>query len=147
MISSTLSSNLLIHFSVSSILLLIPSHVFFISVIVFFIFTWLISLYFLTLCSRLLTSCYVHAFFSWVLWSSLQSLPWALSKVNCLSPLHLVLLGFWHVSSFGTCSSATSFFLTCRFHFYISVRLITLPSLGEVTFVGDIQCSKQYVSL
>lgn len=61
-IFSTLSSSLLIHFSVSFILLLIPSHVFFISVVVFFIFTRLISLYFL-FCSRLLTSCYVHFIF------------------------------------------------------------------------------------
>ena len=93
-----------------------------------------IDFFVFSFCSRLLTSRYVHLFFSWVLWSSLWSLPWALSKVNCLTPLHLVLLGFLHVSSFGTYSSATSFFLTCCFHFYISVRWVTSPSLAEVAF-------------
>ena len=34
------------------------------------------------------------SFSSQILWSSLQSLPWTFSQVDCLAPLHLVLLGF-----------------------------------------------------
>ena len=51
--------------------------------------------------------------------SSLLSLFQTLFLVGCLSPLHLVVLGFYLVPPSGTCPSAVSFCLAscdCGFH-------------------------------
>ena len=58
--------------------------------------------------------------------------------VDCLSPLYLVLLGFYHVPSFGTYFSLASSCLICCFYFYVFGRFIPFPHLGEVAFLGDI---------
>lgn len=48
-----------------------------------------------------------------------------LSWVNCLSPLHFILLlELYIVPSFGTCSSVTSFCLNSSFCFYLSGTLV-----------------------
>ena len=54
--------------------------------------------------------------------------------VGCLSPLYLVLLGFYRVPSFGIYSSVALSCLSCCFYFYVFVRLVTFPDLGEVAF-------------
>ena len=61
-----------------------------------------------------LFACSVSAFILfWDLGSSLLSLLWVLLHVDCISPLHLVvLLGFYHVLSSGTYPSGISFCLT-----------------------------------
>ena len=82
----------------------------------------------------------MQPFFSQVFWSSLWSLPWTLSQINCLSPLHLVLLEFCLLTSFGTCSPIASFYLTCYFYFYVSGRLVTFLTLEKWPFVGDVPC-------
>ena len=55
-------------------------------------------------------------------------------RVDYLYLLHLVvLLGFYLVSSFETCSSIISFYLTGCFYFCVSGSF-TFPDLGEVAF-------------
>ena len=130
-ISATLSSSLLLQFSVSFSLLSIPSSVFFISVFVFFISDC--SLYFLSLCYKLLTFCSLHPFF-WFFWSFLQLLPLSLSWVGCLSPFHLFLLELYLAASLQHVS-VTSFCLTCCFYFVFSTdSLVTCPDLDQVAF-------------
>ena len=51
-----------------------------------------------------------------------------------LSPLHLVLLMFYLVPSFGTYSSLVSFCLILCFYFCVFGRLVMFPDLGEVAF-------------
>ena len=51
-------------------------------------------------------------------------------QVDCQSPLYLVLLGFYLLSSFGT------FCLIFRFYFYVPGRLVMFPDVGEVDFCG-----------
>ena len=61
--------------------------------------------------------------------------PWTPYRVDCLSPLHLVLLlGFYLVPLFGRCFSVTSFCPVGCFYFCVSDRLVTFPNLGEVAF-------------
>ena len=80
------------HCSVSFSLLLTPSHVLFISIP-------------------------KHPFCSWVLDHLYSHYP-ELSWVDCLSPLHFILLlELYIVPSFGTCSSVTSFCLNPSFCF------------------------------
>ena len=89
----------------------------------------------------------MHPFFSWIICSSLWSLPWTLSQVYCLSPLHLALL-INFVPSCRTNPSATSF-LKIRFWlcFYICCRLVTFsildmwPSLRGILFVPSVHSS------
>ena len=118
MISTILSSSSPIHSSATFILLLIPSSVFFISVIVLFISVC--SLELLVLCyTFLVSSRSVPPFFFWNLGSSLLSLLWIIFQVDCLSPLHLVVLpGFYLVPSSEAYSSAISLcliFCDCSF--------------------------------
>ena len=97
----------------------------FISALLFFIF--------LILCLK--TSHSVHPFFSQVFWSfTIITLNY---WVDCLYLLHLVvLLGFCLVSSFETCSSIISFYLTGCFYFYmVGLHFLTLE---KWPFVGDI---------
>ena len=82
----------------------------------------------------------MHPFFSWFLWSS-WSLSWTLSRVDCLSPLHLVLLGFYLLPSSETYSSVASFCLSCCLYFYISGKLFMFPDLGEGPSAEDILCA------
>ena len=60
------------------------------------------SLYFPTLCYKfcLLALC---PFFSQILWSSLQSLPWTLSLIVWLSPLPLIIMGFYLIWNIFHC--------------------------------------------
>ena len=59
----------------------------------------------------------LHPFFSKVLGSSLWSLLWTLSQVDCLSPLHLVVLRFYLVLLSGLYSFAVSFCLNFYLYF------------------------------
>ena len=69
----------------------------------------------------------IHLFFSWVLWSSLWSLLRIFSQVDCLSPLHLViLLEFYLVPLSGKGFSVILFCLSCYIYFYVCNRLVTL---------------------
>ena len=107
-----LSCSSVIYSSVSLSLLLIPSSVFSMSLIIFFI--CLVVLYIFPLLKKKILT-FLPCSSSLLLLSSLiifTPLPWTLSWVNCLSPPHLVL-----VPSFGTCSSVASFCLTCCFLF------------------------------
>ena len=47
------------------------------------------------------------------------------SQINFLSSPHLVLVWLYLFPSFETCSSGTSFCLTCCFYFYVSGRSVT----------------------
>ena len=56
-----------------------------------------------------------------------------LYRVECLSPLHLILfLRFCLVLLFGTYSSVSSFCLILCFYFHAFGRLVTFPNLREV---------------
>ena len=93
--STILSSSLLMHSSFT--LLLIPSSELFISLIVH------LCLFFKASSSLLNISCIlsVPPFFFWDLESSLLLLFQILFQVDCLSPLHLVVLVFYLVPLFG----------------------------------------------
>ena len=56
--------------------------------------------------------------------------------VDCLYLLHLTLLVFYLIYEclLGSYSSETPFCLICYFHFYVVVRLVTFPDLGEGIF-------------
>ena len=71
--------------------------------------------------------------------SSLQSLLWSLSQIDCLYPLHLVLWGFYLVVSPGTCSSAASFGQGCYWYFYVCGGL-GFSTLERWPSVGNILC-------
>ena len=135
MVSTTLSSSSLICSYVSFGLLLIPSSVFFISVIIFFISIWLFFIF----SNSLLKTSNFSLCLSILLLTSLIILI-----INTLNPFSGRLAistllssssGFiFLVSSFETCSLVASFCLTCCFYFYVSGRLVTFPDLGEVAF-------------
>ena len=93
--STILSSSLLMHSSFT--LLLIPSSELFISLIVH------LCLFFKASSSLLKISCILSVlpFFFWDLGSSLLLLFQILFQVDCLSPLHLVVLVFYLVPLFG----------------------------------------------
>ena len=113
---------------------------FFISIIVFFISVWL---FYILSKSLLKTSNFLvwHTFFSWVLWSSLWLSPWTLSWVECLSPLHLVLLlEFYLVSLFWAWSSVISFCLIFCFYFCVFGRLVMFSNLEDVAFCRRCVC-------
>ena len=82
----------------------------------------------------------MHPISSWVLWSFLQSLLWTISRIDCLAPCHLVLLGFYPVPSSGTYSSAASFCLNC--YCCVCGRLVLFFDLGGISCV-----SQQYIPL
>ena len=88
-ISTILSSMSFMHYSVSPNLLLIPSSVFFITVIVFFSSDWLFFIFSKSLLKFSLCS----SISSWVWWVFLWPLLWTLCQVNYLSPFHRVY--FW----------------------------------------------------
>ena len=56
------------------------------------------------------------------------------SQLDCLSPLHLVLLLYFLFPSFGTYSSVTSFCIFVVFNFYVSGRVAVFPNMKEVVF-------------
>ena len=123
----------LIHSSVSFILLLIPSHVFFISVAILFI----------SIFSRLLVSSRsVPQLILWHLGSSLLSLVWIIFQANCLSLLHLVVfLEFYLIPSFRTHFSTISVCLTscvCRLQ---STGLQHFSSCFRCLSSGERDCS------
>ena len=98
-ISTNLSSSSLIHSSASFILLLLPSSVLFISFIVLFIFFFQYSSSLINISHNLVS---LPSFFFQDLGSSLLSLLWILFQAYCLSPLHVVVLGFYLVPISGT---------------------------------------------
>lgn len=101
-----------------------PSSVFFIFVIVVFI-----SLVFLHVFS-LLKTCKFPLSVSILLLNSLiifRSFFFTLSPVECLSPFHLVFLGFHPVPS-----SVASFCLSCCLYFYVCGRIVQFLDLGEI---------------
>ena len=112
-ISTILSSSSLIRSSASFMLLLIHSSVFFISVIVFFnsVCLFLISSISLLNISCIFLVCASILFpRSWIIFTVITLNSFS---VDCLSPLHLVvLLGFCLTSSSATYFSAVSFCLT-----------------------------------
>ena len=60
-------------------------------------------------------------------------------KTICITLTSLVsfdLLGFYLVPSSGTCSSASSFCLSCYLYFYVCGGLVMCLDLGEVASVG-----------
>lgn len=100
-----------------------PSSVFFILVIVVFIF-----LVFLHIFSLLKT--YNFPFSVSILLNSLiifRSFFFTLSPIECLSPFHLVFLGFYPVPS-----SVASFCLSCCLYFYFCGRIVQFLDLGEI---------------
>ena len=114
--------------SVPSNLPLIPSSVVFFSVI---IFLSSVCFFFVSSNSLLKSHC-VHPFLSRVHWASLWSLAWTLYQVDCIAPLHLVLLlRFCLVSSFVTYSSVSPFCLTLCVYLYVLGR--SLLQNREVT--------------
>ena len=60
-----------------------------------------------------------------------------LYQVDRLSPLHLVLVRFYLILSFGTYSSVTSFCIILCFYFYVVDRLVMF--LGEMALCGNSQ--------
>ena len=131
-ITTTLSSTSLVQSPVSFSLLLIPSGVFFISVIVFFIFVWLFFIFSNSLLKTLNFSVYPFFFqFSDHLYSHYLEL-----FLGQIDYLHFTQL-FWGlnlVPLLGPCFYVASFCQNCCFHVYVSGRLITFPDLGEVAF-------------
>ena len=124
LISTTLSSNLLIYSSVLSNLLLIPSSVFLISVILFFCSVWLFFLFSNFHCA--------YPFFFQVHWASFCSLPRTLHRIDCLSPLCLVLLGFYIIPFLGTYFFVISFYLILCVYLYVLGRMHMFSDLAEV---------------
>ena len=136
-ISTTLSSRLLIYSSVSFSLLLIPYIVIFILFIIFFIFVWLLFIFSSSLLKTFVISYSVHLFSSRVLSSSSWSLPWTRFWVDCLYLPHLV-LGFYPIPSFETCSSVTSFAQVPVFMYLVC--WLCFWTVENYPFVGDILC-------
>ena len=86
------------------------------------------STYFLTpshfsLCSSIL---------SWVLWSSIGSLPWTLYQGDCLSPLSLS--SFLECSSYSFSWNMFLYHLICSFYFCVFGRLVAFPDLREEAY-------------
>ena len=104
-----------------------PSSVFFILVIVVFI-----SLVFLHIFSLLKT--YNFPFSVSILLLNyliiFRSFFFSLSPIECLSPFHLVFLGFYPVPS-----SVASFCLSCCLYFYVCGRIVQFLDLGEILWV------------
>ena len=131
MISIILSFESVMHSSVSSSLLLIPSSVFFISVIVFLISDW-----------------FYFIFSSSVLKFSLCSLILFPSSVsilitNALNSLYGTLFIFVSLHFSGSCSYIGNKFLCLRILFTFSdylklVETVTYPGLERVSFCGSI---------
>ena len=123
------SFSLLTHSSLSSSLQLIPSRVFFISVI------FLSSVWFFFMSSSSLYSFHcVHSIFSWGLWAFLWLLLWILCWVDFVFLLHLVLLRFYLVPLLETYPSIDSFYLIHCLYFYVVGRLVPFSSFGELSF-------------
>ena len=121
--------NSLINSRISFSLLLIPSSVFFISVIVFFI-----SVFFFIFSNSLLKSFKFSLCSSKVIWLSLWLLPWTLPQVSCLTPLHLVLLGFLSCSFICKIVLWHLILPNLVVLFYVSDRFVTSLDLGEAAF-------------
>ena len=136
-VSITLSSSSLTHSSESFSLLLIPSSVFFHLVMLFFISIWLLFIFSNSVKNfYLLALCFYGILPSFVI-------IWTPSQVDCLSPYHLVLLGFYLVPSSEICSSAASLCLSFCLHVYVCGRLVTFLDLGEVAFCRRCPVSQQ----
>ena len=89
----------------------------------------------------LISSQSVPPFFFWDLGSFLLLLLWILFQVNCLSPLHLVvILGLYLVSSSRIYSSAFSFcliFCVCGLH-SSGCRIVVLLTSGVCSLVDEV---------
>ena len=134
-----LCSSSWIYFSVSFILPLTPSSVFY---------------GILPLCWVVKTSCNFSLlistlFLSRTLWS-LWSVYWTPSWVDCVSPLQLVVFlgeGLYLAPLSGMYSFAVPFCVDFYLNFCVYGRLVVFLDLGEVASIGNILLSHQYTSL
>ena len=128
-ISTTLSSSMLISSSVSFSLLLIPSRIFFTSVIVFFISVWMSFIFFnfslkknFSLCASI-----------FLLGSLIIFIITTLNSFSGRLPISTLVSYSYGVLSylFETRSFVASFYLDCCLYFYVSGRLVMLSDFGE----------------
>jgi len=124
-ISTSLSSSSLIHSSVSFSLLLILSGIFFSFELLYSSSLFGCPLYFLFVKTSKLSLYPSILFLSSLI--TFISLLRIISQVDCLSPLHLViLLEFYLVPLSGESFSVISFCLSCYLYFYVCNRLVML---------------------
>ena len=132
-VSSTMLSTISLIFLVYNLVYYWFLLVFFISVIVFFISVLLLFILSNSLLKNSNFSLCTYSFFP-SFWSSLQLLPWTLSLENCLSLLHLVLLGFYLIPLYRACSSSHLILSKLLLYFYACGSLVTFLSLREEAF-------------